>query len=101
MVTIRLTGRVTEDRRLIVEIPDNIPAGDVQLTLEILDSAPAANDATARARVKLEAAGALSTIWKAPPGTTTPTEDELIELGALPPGSPSMEELVNADRDGR
>jgi hypothetical protein len=98
MVTIHLKGRLTEDRRLIVDIPDDIPAGDVQLTLEIPETVPTPNEATARARAKFAAAGMLSTAIKAPPGTIPPTEDELIELGTLPPGSPTIAEMVNEDR---
>ena len=99
MVTVHLTGKVTEDRRLIVDIPDSIPAGEVQLTLEIPTTITAANEATAHARAKLAAAGALSAIWQTPPGTLPPTETELLELGILPPEAPSILDLVNADRD--
>jgi hypothetical protein len=99
MVTIRLKGKLTDDRRLLVEIPDNIPSGDVELILEIPNTS--ANEATERARAKLADAGALSTIWKAPPGTSWPSEDELLELGAISPGAPSVADLVNDDRGER
>ena len=99
MVTIHLKGKLTMDRRLIVEIPDDLPPGDVQVTLEIPESLPASNEAAARARAKLAAAGALSTVWKAPLGTISPTEEELIELGTLPPGSLSIADLIGAERD--
>jgi hypothetical protein len=101
MVTIHLKGKLTDDRRLIVDIPDNIPAGDVQLTIEIPDAVSAPNEATARARAKFAAAGMLSTAVKAPPGTLPITEEELIELGTLPPGSPSILEMVDQDRGER
>lgn len=101
MVTIHLTGKVTEDRRLIVDLPDSIPTGEVQLTLEIRELPSLANEATARARAKLADANALSATWKAPVGTIPPTEDELNELGTLPPGSPTIAALVDADRDER
>jgi len=98
MVTIHLKGRLTDDRRLIVDIPDDIPSGDVQLTLEIPENVSTPNEATARARAKFAAAGMLSTAVKAPPGTLPLTEEELIELGTLPPGSPSILDMVNEDR---
>ena len=83
MMTIHLMGKITEDRRLIVELPDSIPPGDVQLTLEIPEDQPTANEATARARAKLVAAGILSFTWRAPSGTTPPSDEELVELGTL------------------
>jgi hypothetical protein len=100
MVTIHLKGKLTEDRRLIVEIPEDIPAGDVELTLEIPEVLPPANDARSRARAKLAAAGALSTAWKAPPGTFPPTEEELIELGTLSLKT-SWADLVDDERGER
>lgn len=98
MVTIRLTGKLTEDRRLIVDIPDDVPAGDVQLILEVPEASMTPNAATARARAKLAAAGALSTKWKAPAGMTPPEDEEVIELL---PGSASLDEIVSQDRDER
>ena len=59
------------------------------------------NEATERARAKLAAAGALRTTVKAPPGTLPLTEDELVELGKLSPGSPSIAEMVDEDREER
>jgi hypothetical protein len=59
------------------------------------------NIAREAARAKLAAAGALNTTWKAPPGTTLPTDAELIELGTLSPGSPSVDDLVNEGRGKR
>ncbi len=53
------------------------------------------------ARTKLAAAGALSTIWKASPDLEMPSDDELIELGTLPPGSPSILDMINEDRGDR
>ena len=99
MVRVHLTGKITEDRRLIVELPNDIPAGEVQITLEAAELPSVPNKANARA--KLAAAGALSTVSKAPAGTLPPTQEELVELGALPSGSPSVLDLIDADRGAR
>jgi hypothetical protein len=99
MATIHLKGKLTEDRRLLVEIPDDVPAGDVQVTLEIAEDISFTNEATMRAREKFAAAGLVSAI-KAPPGTVPATEEELIELGTVLPG-PSALELVDLDRGER
>lgn len=39
MITIRLTGRITEDGKLEVELPDNLPPGNVEVLLEVANSA--------------------------------------------------------------
>jgi len=57
---IRLKGTLTADRRLLVNIPDHIPAGEIGLFIEMQESMAEPNEATAKARAKLAAAGALS-----------------------------------------
>lgn len=37
MVTIRLTGHVTESGELVFEAPKNLPPGEVQITIEVPD----------------------------------------------------------------
>jgi len=58
------------------------------------------NLASEAARTKLVSAGALSTAWQAPSKTKPPTEEELIELGELSQGAPTILDLVNEDRGG-
>jgi hypothetical protein len=38
MLTIRLTGQVTPEGKLVFEVPENLPPGDVQITIEIPDA---------------------------------------------------------------
>jgi len=35
MVTIHLKGQVTEDGKLLFDVPENLPPGDVAITIEI------------------------------------------------------------------
>jgi hypothetical protein len=35
MVTIHLKGQITPDGQLVFDVPDNLPPGDVDITLEI------------------------------------------------------------------
>ncbi len=35
MTTLKLKGFITEDRQLKVDLPDDVPAGEVEITLEI------------------------------------------------------------------
>lgn len=99
MVTIRLQGKLTEDRRLIVDVPESFPSGDIEVTLELKRELDVPNNATSLARAKLAAAGALSAVWKAPEGfIPTEEDDELIEL---PPGSPTLDQMIDEDRGAR
>jgi|GEM_PF-5020286 len=50
------------------------------------------------ARGKLLAAGILSTKRRAPKGTVALTPEEILELGRLAEGSPTIQELIDADR---
>ncbi|MFN8418033.1 MAG: hypothetical protein U0528_02115 [Anaerolineae bacterium] len=50
------------------------------------------------ARAKLLAAGLLVTDIKAPEGTKRLTTEELWKLTKLPPGSPSVSEMIIRDR---
>ena len=36
MATIRLVGRITETGKLEIELPDDLPAGEVQVTISVL-----------------------------------------------------------------
>lgn len=39
MVTIHLKGQITSDGRLLFDMPEDLPPGDVDITLEISDTA--------------------------------------------------------------
>lgn len=40
MITFRLNGRITESGKLDVQLPTGLPAGEVQITLEMPDEVP-------------------------------------------------------------
>jgi hypothetical protein len=99
MNPIVLTVEVGDDRRLVIDLPNEIPSGRLEITLK---PANTANDdvrpiALTRdvARARLAAAGMLS----APPEiseTLTITDDDLpIDL---PPDAPSIDSLIDEDR---
>jgi hypothetical protein len=48
MVTIRLKGQVTPDGQLQFELPDNLPPGEVEITIEIPDTDEQFTDAEIR-----------------------------------------------------
>jgi hypothetical protein len=98
MTTIRITGVLTEDRQLIVKVPDEVPSGTVQVVFELPEVMRKTTAAVERARAKLAAAGALSSAWKAPHDMTMPSDDE--PLVDIPPG-PSIDEIIDEDRNER
>ncbi len=105
MDAITLSARVTEDHRLIVDLPPEIPAGPVELVVRPLDVKPAGAPAAQRsgltreqARARLLAAGALSTAWHAPRGTVPLSQEEMDRIGRLLAGSRLSSELIDEDR---
>jgi len=103
MAAIRLSAIITEDRQLIVQVPENIPAGPVELVIRLLEtsSSEVINLALEAARAKFAAAGMLSHAHRLPDGVIPPTEEEMLRAGILPPGARPSEELINEDRDER
>ena len=101
MATIRLKGRL-RGSAAARQIPYDLSPGDVQVTLEIAESLPAPNEASARARAKLAAAGALRhRLESAARGRSRPHEEALIELGTCRPHSPSTADLIDIERGER
>jgi hypothetical protein len=104
MVAIRLPAVITEDRKLIVQLPDDVPAGAVEIEIRPqvapqTDTGEIVNPAREAARAKLAAAGALSTAHRLPEGVIPPTEEEMYAAGVLPASARPSEELIAEDRD--
>jgi len=95
-----------ENRKLIVDLPPDIPTGQVEVQLIVRpisttaegEENPVWRAEYERLKAKLAAAGALSTIWKAPEGAVELTEEERVRIGTMPPGTPSSEQLIREDR---
>jgi hypothetical protein len=111
MSVVKLSVWVGEDKRLIVDLPPEAPVGlvDIQISPHetqgpetgLLDRSESLESAAAkreRLRKKLMDAGMLSTAHRAPEGWTPLTEEERIQLGALPPGARPTDEYVDEDR---
>jgi hypothetical protein len=96
MVAIRLSAMVSKDRRLIVDLPDDVPVGPVELIVQPLpvNQAPSV-------RELLLAAGVLAHYDDLDEDADYVADDELEQLGTLPPGSPSALELIDDDRGPR
>lgn len=102
MDAITLSAVVGHDRRLIVELPDDIPAGPVELTIRAVEkTVPLPNPDRERIRAKMMAAGILDLSIRAPDDTVRLTAEELLRLGTLPADARSTSDLINEDRGPR
>lgn len=101
MVAVRISVIVGADRRIVIQVPDEIPNGPVDLVIQAAGEASTTGDHPARAaaRSQLAAAGLLSSAHYPPPGLRVPTDEEVRATGELPPGARPSEDLINEDRD--
>jgi len=84
---------------LIVDLPEDVPSGEVELIIRPLVAEKTSLNATLEAaRAKLMAAGALSTAHRAPDNAVALTLEERIQLGTMPPGARPIESLIDEDR---
>lgn len=113
MDSITIPVIVDENRRVVLKLPDSIPVGlaDLEITVhpkgDISNGAGSGsgktgqagpvNPAREAARIKLAAAGYLSTIH-APPDAVALSDEEIARIGRLPPGARPSEELISEDR---
>ena len=101
MTTVRLTAVVTEDHKLTVKVPNEIPPGRVEVLIQQSETASSvpANPAREAARAKLAAAGLLSAAHRLPPGIAIPTDAQVQAAGVLPPGARPSEDVISEDRN--
>jgi hypothetical protein len=97
---IKVVTVIGEDRRLVIELPDEIPAGQVEVVVRSLEADARASRPLTReaARARLQAAGILSTAHHAPEGTVPLSLDERKTLGTLPLDARPTSELIDEDR---
>jgi hypothetical protein len=92
MVTLKIAVMVGEDRRLIINLPDNMPVGPAELTIQPTEF----SDLSARGI--LMNAGALVTDFVIPDDIEYVSDEELEEIGQMPPGTRPSEALIDEDR---
>ena len=100
MDAITLSVEIREDRRLVIDLPSDMPTGTAELTIKSLHTVETGspNEAREAARAKLMAAGILNTSHRAPEGAVALSNEELAKLGQLTPGARSSEELIDEER---
>lgn len=102
MVAIKLSAIVGEDRQLHIKLPDEIPAGTIEIVIRSTVAQPMADPTSEReiVRAKLMAAGILAT----PEELGIPEDiqplplEERLRIGTMPPGARPSEELIDEDR---
>lgn len=109
MDNITIEAEVGRDHRLVDALPLEVPVGRVKLVIEPVPSeTPSTSEgdpdlshtspARESARAKLLAAGMLGTAHIAPKDAARVSDEELQRIGKLPPGSPTLLDLINEDR---
>ncbi len=107
MAAVRLHGRITEDRRLVVELPPDIAPGAVEIELFPQAVAPtvAADPDDHQAeldalRARLLAAGVIVHI-KAPEGAVMLSDEERAILWSQVADGKTVQELIDEEREER
>ena len=96
MDVMTITTTVQPDRRLVVNLPDDVPVG---ATLQVVIRQPQETaSALESARTLLAAAGKLADLGIADDEVEDIGDDELEQLGKLAPGARSSSELLDEER---
>ncbi len=100
MVSIRLSVVIGEDRRLVVDLPDNTPVGPAELEIHPVEMSHTQEYEEIKAR--LLAAGLLAAPTAEELGISNDavplTLEERLRIGQMPPDAPPVEALVDEDR---
>lgn len=97
MKTITLTATVDESRRLLLTVPDDVPLGQIKVTIEL----PEAESTLEELRALLLAAGILDTSIIVPDDAVELSDEELDEMGRLLASGGSVVDLIHEDREER
>lgn len=101
MVAVRLHAEIGEDRKLVIQLPDEVPPGNVELIVRSTtpDMAESATNPLREAvKNKLLVAGILVTDFEVPQDAILLTVEQRMNLGTLKPGARDSLDLINEDR---
>src|SRR5262245_39653792 len=90
----------TDQRRLIIDLPDDIRTREVEVVVREVQPEPATPEVLTRETIKarLKAAGLLDETRHAPPGAKSLSVEERLALGKLFLGDRPSHELIDEDR---
>lgn len=95
MVAIKLSKIVGENRRLIIDVPADMPVGEVEVIIRSTSEAVVTREL---ARAKLLTAGMLTTSIPVPADAKPLTIEERQRIGTLSAGARPSEALIDEDR---
>ena len=100
MDTITLFAQIGQDHRLVLQLPPDMPLGQVEVTIRLSEPSdlPIVNLIRQAAREKLLAAGRLVTDIHASNDTVLLSDEELRHLIIRPIDTPSLDEMIDEDR---
>ena len=103
MEPITITAVVDEKRRIMIDLPDDIPTGTVKITVEPVDEL--STDPKTRheqLQARLIAAGVVEpNVHYAPPDAEELSDEEELALGRKLAGIRPVEDYINEDREER
>ncbi len=115
MVAVKLSVYIGEDRRVTIQLPDDVPVGSADLEVNVhslkttvegtsttssveLETGIRDRQDASAAREQLLAAGIIRASVDVPEGAKRLTLEERLRIGKLPQGATPSEELVSQDR---
>lgn len=101
MVALRFHAEIGEDRKLIIQLPDEMPPGGVELIVRSTEpdtAESAVNPLREAVKNKLLAAGILVTDFEIPQDAVPLTVEQRMSMGTLKPGARDSLDLINEDR---
>jgi hypothetical protein len=103
MVALRISVTIGEDRRLVIDLPPEVPLGPAEANV-VIQAAPSIlspTDNRAALLAELRAAGVIRETVPVPAGARQLTDAERNHIGNLPPGARPSHELIDEDRGPR
>ena len=103
MIAVRINAVIGDDRKLTIQLPDNVPPGEVEVVIRSNESTASTekmpiNAARGAARLKLSALGALVTDFDVPANANRLSVEERMRIGTLPDNARSSLDLIDEDR---
>lgn len=99
-----LTVHVDEKRRVLIDLPDDVPTGEVELQVIIQTPEAAPNGPLTREQVRnrLIAAGLLNpNVQYAPPNAEELSPEERLRIGRMVAGDKTIQQLIDEEREER
>lgn len=98
-LSVRLQAVLGKDRRLVIDVPDVIPIGPVEVVVRLPQPEGLVDNPLREAvREQLKEAGLLVVDLDAPESGRRLSPEELLEAGQLPADALPSEDLIDGDR---